>query len=318
MRAQVELTSECPECHTRGMWLELFDPAVAATALGLPAEARCRLCGAEHSGQVTPASTAVRSGARPAGECPCCRRSLDEGDLAAHACRACGAAAVMVPRRPGVDLGDVGALERALRAVMADEGDDDLSGFVRRAFGADDVTALAARYARGLPVDSSLDGGTGFLTGAVPRATPEARATVGARTTPEARADDRRAMVLALVSVLMADGQRDPREMPVVEAFLKAEGLAPLSTEELRVHRPAEIAARVPVARRAQLVSLMAQLAYADGVADPSEVRVLRAFADAWAVPQDDVDRWLETYRAARRSRQQRLIDRLRAFFLAG
>ena len=65
-------------------------------------------------------------------------------------------------------------------------------------------------------------------------------------------------------------------------------------------------------------LSLYLKLAYADGVADPSEVRVVRAFADAWGVSQDEVDHWLETWRAARRSRQQRLLDRLRSFFLAG
>ena len=230
MRAQVELTSECPECRTRGVWLELYDPAMPATALGLPAEARCRLCGAEHAGRVTPGTASLRA-PRPIGECPCCAKLLDEGEVAAHVCRSCGAGA---------------AMER-------------------------------------VPVDTSLDGGTGFLSGAVSRATPEARGAGAAR--PAATiADDRRAMLLALVSVLMADGQRDPREMPLVEAFLKAEGLAPLSNEELRVHRPVEIAARVPV-------DCAAKLAYADA---------------------------LETWRAARRSRQQRLLDRLRSFFLAG
>ena len=316
MRAQVELTSECPECRTRGVWLELYDPAMAATALGLPAEARCRLCGAEHVGRVTPGSAPLRA-PRPAGECPCCAKLLDEGEVAAHVCRACGASATMEPVRPGVELGDPATLERALRALMVDEGDDDLAGFALRAFGEGDVAALAGRYAQGQTVDTSLDGGTGFLSGAVSRATPEAR-EAAATTTAATIADDRRAMLLALVSVLMADGQRDPREMPLVEAFLKAEGLAPLSVEELRVHRPVEIAARVPVERREGLVSLMAQLAYADGVADPSEVRVLRAYADAWGVSQDEVDHWLETWRAARRSRQQRLLDRLRSFFLAG
>ena len=166
-------------------------------------------------------------------------------------------------------------------------------------------------------MDTTLDGGTGFLSGAVARATPEIRA-MGMPAAAAKLSDDRRAMLLALVSVLMADGQRDPREMPLVEAFLKSEGLAPLSEPELRVHRPVEIATRVPAQRREELLSLMAQVAYADGVADPSEVRVLRAFADAWGVAQEEVDRWLETYRTARRSRQQRLLDRLRSFFLAG
>jgi len=298
------------------VWLELYDPAMAATALGLPAEARCRLCGAERVGHVTPGTAPLRS-PRPVGECPCCAKLLDEGEVAAHVCRACGARATMEPVRPGAQLGDRATLERALRALMVDEGDDELAGFVQRAFGDGDLESLAARYAEGQTVDTSLDGGTGFLSGAVSRATPEARATAAPRAAATI-ADDRRAMLLALVSVLMADGQRDPREMPLVEAFLKAEGLAPPSAEELRVHRPVEIAARVPVERREGLVSLMAQLAYADGVADPSEVRVVRAFADAWGVSQDEVDHWLETWRAARRSRQQRLLDRLRSFFLAG
>jgi uncharacterized tellurite resistance protein B-like protein len=315
VRAQVELTSECPECRTQGVWLELYDPAAPATALGLPAEARCRLCGAARVGQVEAGSAPLRAGPWPVGECPFCAHTLDEGDLSAHACRACGAKASTASARAGEPMGQRDALERALRALMADEGDDDLDGFLRRAFGATDLAELGERYARARPVDTALDGGTAFLTGAVARATTEPRvADLGRPRT--VMPDDRRAMLLALVSVLMADGQRDPREMPLVESFLKAEGLAPLSPWELRVHRPVEIAARVPVARRAELVSLMVQLAYADGVADPMEVRVLRAFADAWAVPQDEVDRMLETFRLAQRSRQRRLLDRLRAFFL--
>lgn len=223
----------------------------------------------------------------------------------------------MVTSRAGDDLRDAAALERAVRALMAAEGDDELAGFLQRCFGAADLDSLRARYVDGAPVDTALDGGVGFLSGAVPRAPAAPKPTAPAPAVAQL-GDDRRAMLLALVSVLMADGQRDPRETPLVEAFLKAEGLAPLSPAEMRVHRPVEVAARVPVARREGLLSLMAQLAYADGVADPSEVRVLRAFADAWGVDQAEVDRWLETYRAARRSRRQRLFDRLRSFFLSG
>jgi uncharacterized tellurite resistance protein B-like protein len=316
VRAQVELTSECPECRTRGVWLELYDPAVAASALGLPAVARCRLCGAEHVGQTVAGTAALRAAPWPVGECPFCAHPLD-GDLAAHACDRCGAAATMARARPGAALADLGALEAAVRALMAEEGDDDLAGFARRSFGDDDFAALAGRYAREEVVDTALDGATGFLSGAVARAPSEPRASEPPRrlSSPD---EGRRAMLLALVSVLMADGQRDPREMPIVETFLRAEGLAPLTAQELRVHRPAEIAALVPVDRREGLVSLMAQLAYADGVADPSELRVLRAFADAWSVPEEEVDHWLETYRTARRSRQRRLLDRLRAFFVTG
>ncbi len=317
MRAQVELTAECPECHTRGVWIELYDPVVPATALGLPAQARCRLCAAEHLGECTPGSAGLAARVRPPGECPFCAHALDAADLAGHACGRCGSRAVMVPSRAGDDLRDPAVLERSVRALMAAEGDDELGEFVHRCFDVPDLTALSERYALGGPVDTSLDGAVGFLSGAVARtlSTPPPPAPVAAAA---ALGDDRRAMLLALVSVLMADGQRDPRETPIVEAFLKTEGLAPLAPGEMRVHRPVEVAGRVPAARREGLLSLMAQLAYADGLADPSEVRVLRAFADAWAMDQAEVDRWLETYRLARRSRQQRLLDRLRSFFLAG
>ncbi len=316
MRAQVELTAECPECHTRGVWIELYDPVIPATALGLPAQARCRLCAAEHLGECTPGSDALTARVRPPGECPFCAHALDEADLAGHACGRCKSRAAMVTSRAGDDLRDPAALERAVRALMAAEGDDELGDFVQRCFNVPDLAALGERYAQGGPVDTSLDGAVGFLSGAVPRAPtpppPPAPAVV------VAHGDDRRAMLLALVSVLMADGQRDPRETPLVEAFLKAEGLAPLAAGEMRVHRPVEVAGKVPPARREGLLSLMAQLAYADGLADPSEVRVLRAFADAWAMDQAEVDRWLETYRLAGRSRRQRVLDRLRSFFLAG
>lgn len=314
MRAQVELTSECPECHTRNVWVELYDPTMPATALGLPAEARCRLCGAEQHGKVAPGyATQVTS--QNVGQCPFCAHPLDKDEVIAHACSACGASASMVPARPGAALGDAATLERAVRALMIDEGDDDLAAFAQRTFGEDDLSVLAGRYAEGLAVDTTLDGGTGFLSGAVARVTPKFR-TPALQGSAVRLTDDRRAMLLALVSVLMADGQRDPREMLLVEAFLNTEGLAPLSEQELRVHRPVEIAMRVPARRREELLSLMAQVAYANGVADPSEVRVLRAFADAWGIAQGEVDRCMETYRTARRSRQQRLIDRLRSFFL--
>lgn len=317
MRAQVELTAECPECRTRGVWIELYDPVVPATALGLPAQARCRLCAAEHLGECTPGSEGLAARTRPAGQCPFCARPLAEADLAAHACGRCGSRAAMVTSRAGDDLRDAAVLERAVRSLMAAEGDDELAGFLQRCFGAADLDALRERYVQGVPVETALDGAVGFLSGAVARApaTPPPKAPVAAAAP---LGDDRRAMLLALVSVLMADGQRDPRETPLVEAFLKAEGLAPLAPGEMRVHRPVEVAARVPAERREGLLSLMAQLAYADGVADPSEVRVLRAFADAWKVEQAEVDRWLATYRAARRSRRQRLLDRLRSFFLTG
>lgn len=317
MRTQVELTAECPECRTVGVWVELYDPVVPASVLGLPAQARCRLCAAERVGECAPGAEGLVARKRADGRCPFCGRALDEHDLLAHACHGCGSRATLALSRAGDDLRDPATLERAVRSLMAAEGDDDLAGFVRHTFGAADLAALGARYAEGATVEATLDGGVGFLSGAVARANP---ATPRPEFTPTRThlPDDRRAMLLALVSVLMADGQRDVRETGLVEAFLKAEGLAPLAPAEMRVYRPVEVAAKVPPDRREGLVSLMAQLAYADGVADPSEVRVLRAFADAWGVEQSEVDRWLETYRLARRSRRQRLLDRLRSFFLAG
>ena len=314
MRAQVEVAAECPECHARGTWIELYDPSVAASARGVAATAHCRLCEAVREGRVT--GCTVRAPAVASGRCPCCAHVLTDAELGVHKCAACGASATLVSVRAGAALGDATVLEERLRAVLREEGDADLGELLARCFGGADIASLARLFAAGEAVDTALGGSLDVFGGAALRRAEPSRPPSD-RPSLRVLPDDGRAMLRALVSVLMADGQRDPREAPVIDAFLGAEGLAPLEPDELRVWRPAEIAAKVPGGRRDELVTLMAQLAYADGVADPSEVRVVRAFADAWDIPQSSVDAALERFSGKRRSRRQRLLDRLRTFFLA-
>jgi uncharacterized tellurite resistance protein B-like protein len=124
-------------------------------------------------------------------------------------------------------------------------------------------------------------------------------------------------MVLALVSVLVADGQRDPREVDFVNRFLAREGMHPLDDSELRVWRPMEIATRIPTPRRAEVVELMTQLACIDGEADPSELRLVQSYAQAWGILDEALDGWLQVYKSRHASGAQRFWQGLRGFFLA-
>jgi hypothetical protein len=107
---------------------------------------------------------------------------------------------------------------------------------------------------------------------------------------------DPRAILLALVSVLVADGDTTRGRPPSWTASSPREH-GPLRPEEWVVHRPVEVAARIPPARRAEVVELMTQLACVDGEADPSELRVIESYAAAWAIPREDIEAWVERYR---------------------
>ena len=130
MRAQVEVAAECPECHARGTWIELYDPSVAASALGVAATAHCRLCEAVREGRVT--GCTVRAPAVASGRCPCCAHVLTDAELGVHKCAACGASATLVSVRAGAALGDATVLEERLRAVLREEGDADLGELLAR------------------------------------------------------------------------------------------------------------------------------------------------------------------------------------------
>lgn len=306
--------------------MEVYDPAVPACAFGVPAEARCRLCQAAWTGALRegPGSLGVHD--RGTGRCPGCGHELGEHEVEARACGRCETSAHRALTRPPDALRDRAVFDRALARLAAEDGAPGVDHFVALNFlgkTADQVHAAIVRGERvetGFDVLFSLFQPAGPARGGAPsrRSNPPPRlpSQPPPPRNPEVRHDPR-AVLHALVSVLVADGRHDPRERAFLDRFLAAERLDPLRPDELRVHRPLEVAARIPPARRAEVVELMTQLACVDGVADPSELRIVESYAAAWAVPREDVDAWVERYKAQYATDLQRFFRRVRGFFLA-
>lgn len=324
VRAQFELVSDCPACRVDGTVTELYDPGAPVCAFGLPAESACRLCLARWAGEVTPGPDGGAIALRGDGHCPVCARALTDDEVTAHACCMCGARAKLPQREAGVDLRDRGVLEGRLRAMADEDGERDLGRYLDANFLGRTVDQVHEAVRAGDRVETGLDawfslfgrGGRGASPHAVrpPPSPPKLGSDVAGSTR---RDHDPRAMLLALVSILVADGQQDPREVAFVDRFLAQEGFDPLRPSEVKVHRPMEIASRIPPSRRAEVVELMAQLACVDGEADPSELRVLSSYASAWGIPIDDVEAWVEHYRRRpSRANPTRFLQRIKSFFV--
>ena len=285
----LEIAGECPACRVEGARVELYDPAEAACALGVFATARCRFCGGAWRGATSAPGSAVRP-----GRCPACEAVLAP-DPGAHRCARCGLEArideVTAPAVPRT----IGELEAAV-ARWAREACEPTAAFWEGSLLGATAESLLARLGAGERVATALDGFDEVFGGA---------RGGGARVTlppspaePEVGVYDTSACSRALASVMAADGELHPAERALFEHVLAAEGWPPLPAAELRVHRPLEIAHLVPPARRARLVERMVELASIDGVADRSELRVVRAFAAVWGIPGADVDAHLVRQRA--------------------
>lgn len=306
--------------------VEVYDPNEPVCALGLPAEARCRMCEAAWVSRLTEGPDSKGIALRGTGHCPCCAHGLSDEELSAHACSMCGSRARREASREPVNLRDRAALDRALRRMAAEEDAASFETFIASNFVGRSVDEVHARIVAGDAVETGFNvlftlfqRGAGTVRGgsvATRRSTPPKPITVPP---PKdvAHTYDPRAMVLALVSVLAADGHYDAREMAFIERFVVAEGMAPLRPEEMRVHRPLEVSARIPPARRAEVVELMTELACIDGSADPSELRIVESYAMAWGISPDELSTWLDRYKARYATDLQRFLRRVRAFFLA-
>ena len=326
MRTQFELSGDCPACGVEGVVVEVYDPVEPACALGVPADARCRLCEGAWAGRVSEGPGTLTLAARATGHCPGCAHPLTDNELAAHACGVCGARARREPSKPPVDLRDRAAFERALRRMADDESDGDLEAFVAANFAGRTLDEAHARIVRGeavatgfgaLPTLFSPTAGAGRGSPVAARRNTPVRPISVPPPRPIEHAYDPRAMVLALVSVLAADANYDAREMAFIERFVEAEGMAPLQPDEMRVHRPLEVSARIPPARRQEVVELMMELACIDGSADPSELRIVESYAVAWGITRASLDAWHARYKARYATDLQRVLGRVKAFFLA-
>lgn len=327
VRPQLELVADCPACRVEGALVELYDPSVPACALGVAAESRCRVCEAQWEGAVREGPAAQGISSRASGRCPGCASALGDDEVEAHACGRCGTRASMRAVRAGHDLRDRATLRARLSALATEEREADLSRFLDAHFMGRSLDELQGMIGRGEPVETTFDAMFSlFQRGAGRAVNASAQRARGARppsahaprasAPPPAARHDPRAMLLALVSVLVADGHHDPRETAFVDGFLRREGMAPLAPEEWVVHRPVEVAGRIPPSRRAEVVEMMTQLACVDGHADPSELRVVESYAAAWGIPREDLDDWVARYRHQYASDVQRFVQRLKSFFV--
>jgi uncharacterized tellurite resistance protein B-like protein len=124
-------------------------------------------------------------------------------------------------------------------------------------------------------------------------------------------------MLLALVSVVVADGEIDPREQAFITAFAAREGVAPPAVDEYAMHRPVELAGRVPPERRRELLESMTELSCLDSVADSSEIRIVRAYASMWGIDDETIGDWVAKYQLAHASKGRKFYLRLKDFFFA-
>lgn len=326
MRAQFELLSDCPVCRVDGAIVEVYDPLEPACALGHPAESRCRICNARWASRVIAGPGAEGVLTPETGRCPLCEHRLRDDEIEAHTCAMCGTRAVLERVRESDPIGMRAVFEANLLRFAHDEGEGDLKTFLDVNFMGASVSEIHDRVLRGERTETTFDALFGLFhqggrSGGGPHGAPTPRAVAaetpkvyeGARDGAEY---DPRAMLLALVSVVLADGQTHPREAEFVDRFLTAEAMAPLRPEEYRVHRPMEISPKIPPQRRAEVVELMTQLACIDGEADPSEVRIVRSFAAAWGIGDEQVTEWLERFRWRYASDARRFLHRVRSFFV--
>jgi hypothetical protein len=61
----------------------------------------------------------------------------------------------------------------------------------------------------------------------------------------------------------------------------------------------------------------MIQLATLDGHADTSELRLARAYANAWGIPEQDLVEWIHRYEERHRTGARRFLLKLKSFFFA-
>lgn len=256
---RVELPRDCDACRLEAGAIEVFDPDAEVCRRGVPLEVRCPLCRARWVGRESPQ----------------------------------GATLVQVdaPR----DLTEREVLEAALAEWAAAEGYETVAALLNATFVTPRTEALHDALCRGEPLPTLADpfGLVGGSAGS-PRIVDRPRPVAPIREPAPPRSSG-----WPLVSVMMADGVVHPAERAIVDAFYAAEGEAPLTDPECVVRAPQHVAQLIEAPRRPALVQWMCRLVWADGHADPSELRVLRAYARAWSIDDLLVQDWLGEYEPA-------------------
>ena len=353
--APVELSADCTTCGLEAGVVEVYDALVPACRFGLPATARCKLCGIRHEGAFNRAPARSMHDV-PANRCPACIEELGPRTLDDRRCAKCGAVASLTLVAPAAALDTELALVAALDAWAAREKWISREALVEATFCDPDLGSLLLRIRRNEPLEVATpnqDLGAGstipdpqaifgsaltdpFPSIVLPPAATSTMTSAGQQPsgtsplhppvrygtgtiplpTPPPSAPPR-AIVYPLVSVIAADGEIHPAERALVDRFLESEGLAPLAAHEFRVHHPSAVAHLVPKERREMVVQLMCETATVDGMADESERRVIRAYAAAWEVPSEKVEFWMWGYENMSTSLVRTLWMKLRRFVLS-
>jgi hypothetical protein len=272
----IELYADCDRCLVQGAVIEVFDPEG-----GVAVEAACGLCGVRRvSGEVV---------------------------------------------EVGIDIGDAGAVRASLESWAVREGYGTAAELIGANFLLEDEAALLRALAEGAAVETSFDV-TGFLFGssaggAADGVPLEAARAEGPDTPsppaqimlPEPPGFDVKNAVLALASVMAADGEHTATEWAYVRGFGKERGVE-LQAHEVRVYRPDEVGDVGGLVEREQLIEHMVELAMADGESDESELRVVETFARAWGVDPLRIHRALARYGQKHQSAFARLWKKVVLF----
>lgn len=316
-----EVLGDCPHCRVESARVEIFEGRSILSGFGVPVEARCRMCDATWEGTTEPELPSV---AAVPGRCPACKVPLAADAPETRRCASCGVQAVLRAVRPPAPLATRAAVVARLESFAREEGVPSVEQLLGDGFQGVSVDELCGLLARAERVPTSFDVFQflfGHATaGARPAEAGEDHAAQQATVAPVRDSSfgrDPRAILYPIVSVMCADGVIDPAEQRFVSAFLEAEGQRPLEPEEIRVHRPIEVERHIPRARRREIVELMIQLATIDGHADTSELRLAKAYANAWGIPEDDLVGWIEQYQDAHLSSARRFLLKLKSFFFA-
>ena len=154
--APVELSADCTTCGLEAGVVELYDSLVAACRFGLPANARCKLCGIHHQAVFT--STPARPMREvPANRCPACLEELGPRALDDRRCARCGATASLTLIAPATSLGSESALTAALDAWAAREQWSSRQALAAAVFCDPDLASLLVRIVRGEPLEVVAD-----------------------------------------------------------------------------------------------------------------------------------------------------------------
>ncbi len=154
--APVELSADCTTCGLEAGVTELYDSRVAACRFGLPASARCKLCGVQHQGVFTAALSRPLTDV-PANRCPACLEELGPRALDDRRCARCGATATLELVAPAAALRSRAALEAALDAWAIREHWPSRHALAEATFCDPDFSSLLLRIQRGEPLEVVAD-----------------------------------------------------------------------------------------------------------------------------------------------------------------